>query len=150
MEATAFIAQIWPPRTNPLSYPPYHPPEIQRVGQLAAPNELIMSDIPWAVAWYGQRECVTIPLNPSEEFLNIYDYVKPVNELYLTEKTLNIDLLPELTLSRPDPNTWRHFALTAGINEQLPANFPDGTSFPLNSISSSVFVSGMLFTDHPR
>jgi 4-amino-4-deoxy-L-arabinose transferase-like glycosyltransferase len=142
MESTALIAHVWPPQSNPLSYPPYHPPDIQKAGRLMKQNELIMSDVPWAVAWYGQRECVSLPLKPTEEFYNINDYVKPVSALYLTEKSLNIDLLPELTLSHPDSDTWRHFVLTAGIKNQLP------NDFPLNAVSG--YVSGILLTDHPR
>jgi len=142
MQSAALIAQVWPPQTNPLSYPPYHPPDIQRISQVLRPDELMMSDVPWAVAWYGQRECVSLPLNPKEEFFNIYDYVKPVSGLYLTQKSLNINLLPELTVSHPDPDTWRHFVLTAGVQNQLPRDFP------LNAVSG--YVSGLLLTDRPR
>ena len=142
MESSALIAQVSPPQTNPLSYPPYHPPDIQKAGRLMKQNELIMSDVPWAVAWYGQRECVSLPLDPKEEFSNIYDYVKPVSGLYLTQKSLNINLLPELTVSHPDPDTWRHFVLTAGVQNQLPRDFP------LNAVSG--YVSGLLLTDRPR
>jgi hypothetical protein len=144
MERTALTAHVGSPQGSPLSYPPYFPPDIQKISQLVKPNELIMSDVPWAVAWYGQRECVSLPLNPKEEFSNISDYVKPVNALYLTEKTLKIDLLPELTVSHLDPNdeSWRHFVLTAGVKNQLPNEFPLGVV--------SGYVSGILFTDHPR
>ena len=47
-----------------------------------------MSDIPWAVAWYGQRQCVWLTLkctpdakDPStrEDFFAINDYQKPIN-----------------------------------------------------------------------
>ena len=48
-------------KTSPRAYPPYYPPEIQQVAGWMQPDELMMSDMPWAVAWYAGREpCVWI------------------------------------------------------------------------------------------
>jgi hypothetical protein len=46
----------------------------------------MMSDVPWAVAWYGQRQCVWLTLDAQDEFFAINDYIKPVQALYLTPK----------------------------------------------------------------
>ena len=51
-----------PPKTSPVAYPPYYPPAIQTVAGWLKENELAMSDVPWAVAWYGQRQCVWLTL----------------------------------------------------------------------------------------
>ena len=52
------IFALLPPKTSPVTYPPYYPPEIQQTAGWMKENELMMSDVPWAVAWYGQRQCV--------------------------------------------------------------------------------------------
>ena len=77
-----------PPKANPVAYPPYYPPAIQTMAGWLKENELAMSDIPWAVAWYGQRQCVWLTLkctpdakdpNTHEDFFAINDYLKPIN-----------------------------------------------------------------------
>ena len=50
------IFTFLPPATEPVVYPPYFPPVIQTVGSWLKEEELTMSDVPWAMAWYGQRQ----------------------------------------------------------------------------------------------
>lgn len=57
------VFAMWPPRVDPRQYPPYYPPLIQRVSGWMSENELMMSDIPWAVAWYGKRQSIWITTN---------------------------------------------------------------------------------------
>ena len=73
-----------PPKTSPLAYPPYYPPAIQQTCGWMKENELMMSDIPWAMAWYGNRQCVWLTQNAQSEFFAIHDFLKPVRGLYLT------------------------------------------------------------------
>jgi hypothetical protein len=55
---------LMPPRSIPFAYPPiYWPPLVQQVGQFFSEDELMMSDMPWAVAWYGNRQCIWATLN---------------------------------------------------------------------------------------
>ena len=51
------------PKTVPVAYPPYYPPDIQKTAGWMKENELMMSDVPWAVAWYGHHQCVWLTLN---------------------------------------------------------------------------------------
>jgi len=46
---------------------PYYPPSIQERTRAVEPAELIMSDFPWAVAWYGERASVWLSLKYREE-----------------------------------------------------------------------------------
>ena len=48
------------------------------------PDDLMMSDVPWAVAWYGDRQCVWNTLDAQTDFFAINDYLKPVQALYFT------------------------------------------------------------------
>ena len=52
-------------------------------------NELMMSDVPWAVAWYGNHQCVWLTLNAKEDFFAVNDNLKPVQALYLTPETMD-------------------------------------------------------------
>lgn len=72
-----------PPRSLPVVYPPYYPPLIQRAAGYIKEDELTMSDIPWAMAWYGQSQSVWLTLDPQDDFFQINDYQKPVQELFL-------------------------------------------------------------------
>ena len=49
----------------------------------------MMSDIPWAVAWYGNRSCLGLTLDVKKEFFAIHDFQKPIQALYLTQSTLD-------------------------------------------------------------
>ena len=46
---------LLPPKERLISNPPYSPVDVQRFNQWIHPNELMMSDLPWAVAWYADR-----------------------------------------------------------------------------------------------
>jgi hypothetical protein len=84
------IFALLPSRTRmPLSYPPYHPPSIQKAASFAKADELTMSDIPWAMAWYGHKQCVWLTQKTQPDFLEINELQKPINVLYLTTITLD-------------------------------------------------------------
>ncbi len=47
-------------------WPPYMPGQIASIAPLAEDHELVMSDVPWAVAWYADRPGVWIPQDKSQ------------------------------------------------------------------------------------
>ncbi|MFA6546196.1 MAG: hypothetical protein WCS99_17385 [Limisphaerales bacterium] len=106
---------------SPLAYPPYHPQVIhERAGWLGE-RELMMSDMPWAVAWYGRRDCVWLPSNAGEGFATVHR-VRPVAAVYLTALTLDQKLISEL-LQGDDP-AWGEFAANAVVRREIPEGFP--------------------------
>jgi Dolichyl-phosphate-mannose-protein mannosyltransferase len=109
-------------KTSPVAYPPYNPPAIQLISGWMGKNELIMSDIPWAVAWYGQRQSVWLTLDTKDDFFAINDYMKPVEGLYLTPETMNGRFLSDWL--RGGKNGWGHFVLQAISQGQIPKDFP--------------------------
>jgi len=111
-----------PPRTNPIAYPPYYPPTIQQVCNWMNENELMMSDVPWAVAWYGRRPCVWLTLNAQSDFFAINDYFKPIRALYLTPRTMNGRFLTDWVL--PREYSWGSFVLESVMRKEIPPNFP--------------------------
>ena len=47
-------------------WPPYMPKQISKIGSFTLENELVMTDMPWAVAWYADRPGVWLPVEKSE------------------------------------------------------------------------------------
>jgi hypothetical protein len=125
------ILTLLPPKTNPLVFPPYYPGGIYKIAGWTKPNELIMSDIPWAVAWYGQRQCIWLsqnapvfPRDPSTattpDFFKIHDYQKPISLVYLTSVTMDSKLLATL-----NEQNWGRFVLNTVVNDyKVPENCP--------------------------
>lgn len=133
---------LLPPHASPVSYPPYYPPDIQKISGWMRADELIMSDVPWAVAWYGDRQCVWNTINTQYTFFQINDYIKPVRALYLTLNTLDGKLLTDCLQGSRD--SWGNFVLKSVAANQLP---PD---FPLRNFPAETLLSGMFLTDRPR
>lgn len=120
------IFRLLPPRNSPSVYPPYYPPIIQEVSHWLEPNELMMTDMPWAVSWYGQRQAVwttlDVGLSTSDDFYRINDEQKAIKGIYLTPLTTNQRFLAEMRQSRP--GVWGKFYLDAYVLKNLPTNFP--------------------------
>jgi len=136
------IASLLPPKASPLAYPPYYPPEIQKVASWMQPDELLMSDIPWAVAWYGDHQCTWISMNSQSEFFQFNDYVKQVRGLYLTLNTLDSRLYTECL--QGGVGSWGNFALNTAVVGQIPQGFT------LRYFQAGVLQSGLFFTDRQR
>jgi len=75
-----------PTKQTGVRWPPYVPPYISVLNDWMEPNEMIASDMPWAVAWYADRPSVWLP-ETVKAFTEFHDYGifgVPVNGLYLT------------------------------------------------------------------
>ena len=110
-------------RNSPVAYPPYFPPVFQYVCSWMRPNEQMMSDVPAAVAWYGNQQCLLWTRDPGDDFYSIYDYQKPVNALYLSPKALDAHLLTGL-LKGANAEWGRPFLVNAIARAELPREFP--------------------------
>lgn len=116
-----FLA-VLPPHPVPLVYPPYYPPRIQQLASLLGEREMLISDVPWAGAWYGRRQSMLLTLTAKEDFFRIHDFVKPISGLYLTTRTTEKAVLGNWV--RGEADSWGHFLLEALVRQQLPAAFP--------------------------
>ena len=69
-----------------IQWPPYVAPYIAVLGTWTTENEIITTDMPWAVAWYAERRSLWLP-EKIEDFVTLNDY-KQLNGaivgLYLT------------------------------------------------------------------
>lgn len=133
-----------PPRTSPLAYPPYYPPTIQKACVCMKPAELIMSDIPWAMAWYGDRQCVWLTLNANSQFFAIHDFLKPVRGLYLTTRTTDTGFLSKWL--RAQGEDWEKFIFFSMLNNKFESNFPLRRVMPDLPMSPEQ----LFFTDYVR
>ena len=140
------ISTLLSPKVGSLVYPPYYPPDIQKTADWMNENELMMSDVPWAVAWYGNRQCIWLTLNSQDDFFAVNDGWKTVQALYLTPETMDGKMLSDCVRSGED--SWGNFALQAVSQNQIPPNL----HFTLhNSPSGSATIaSGLFLTDLPR
>lgn len=123
------------------AYPPYYPPVIQERGSWLAEDELSMSDVPWAMAWYGDRKSVWIPAKFGDGFVEIYRR-RPVSAVYLTSLSLDGELISDQLRGR-DPAFGR-FVAEAVVNEEV----PDG--FPLKHAFAEGFPFQLFLADSPR
>ncbi len=140
-----------PPKTNPVAYPPYYPPAIQTIAGWLKEKEMAMSDIPWAMAWYGQRQCVWLTLNctaetkessAGESFFAINDYHKQINALYLTPRTMDARFLTQWI--RAGEQSWGNFILESMLKKKVPAYFP------LSESQSGWLPEQLVLTDWQR
>jgi hypothetical protein len=124
--ASTLIVTLLPPRAAP-PYPPYFPPFVQQVSRMLGPQELMCSDMPWATAWYGQRNSLLVPLS-LDEFYEINDFHKHISGLYFT--TITRDKPYIRSLATGPYRTW--FPI---LETRIPGDFPlkDGFSLPRGS-----------------
>ena len=116
------ILALLPPKTWPVAYPPYYPPDIQQTAGWMKENELTMSDVPWAVAWYGRRQCVWLTLNPQDDFDAVNYWIKPVQALYLTPETMDSRFISDW--GRASDKSWGSFVVQVVTQSQIPPGFP--------------------------
>jgi hypothetical protein len=119
-----------PPRTAPVSFPPYHPPSIQKVCGWMGESEWVMSDVPWAVAWYGNRQSVLLTLDVHSQFYALSDYTKPVSALYLTPRSLDAKFLSQWARGGSE-FSWGALVMASLAREELPPGFPLTKSYRL-------------------
>jgi hypothetical protein len=106
---------------------PYAPYHIQRVAAMMQPDELMMSDIPWAVAWYGARPCLWLTPNDGESYKEM-DKLKPVGAVFLTQRTSDRRFLSQMIGNQRDnEGDWSYFyldSLPGWGHGEVPTGFP--------------------------
>jgi hypothetical protein len=87
-----------PGTSLPFVWPPYEPASISYVGKLTRDNEIVMSDMPWAVGWYADRKSLWLPMTV-RDFLDLNDYNQlkgRIVALYLTPVTGDRSFISEI------------------------------------------------------
>lgn len=124
-----------------IPWPPYIPPFIAVLGNWFGEDEILCSDMPWAVAWYANRKTVLLPDSP-RTLIRISDFHvlgSSIKGLYLTPLTGNRPMISEIY-----NGTYREWA-------KLIARPPDMKGFFLQSFTP-LPINGecMIFADSER
>ncbi|MEM8954034.1 MAG: glycosyltransferase family 39 protein [Verrucomicrobiota bacterium] len=131
------------------SWPPYIPSYISKLGDWTEENEVMVSDMPWAVAWYADRVSVWLPAT-REQYDELARYGArrdtPFAGIYLTPISINERL--STGVMRGEYEEWADLIIY-GRNRILgvpmpTANFPFPVGVPL-----PVDGQTYLFTDSP-
>ena len=136
------------PHPAPIADPLYHPAQLQYLRSVPVEhgspeikqNDLVMSDLPWAVAWYGNQDCVWLTRKVQPDFYTFNDRW-PVSALYFTEITTEQQYTARM-VNAPELN-WERFMLAM----QIKADLPDG--FPLKAVSNIFSPGQWLFFAAP-
>ena len=120
-----------------INWPPYAPPIIHSVSQWMEPNEIIVSDMPWATAWYGGRLSLLLPATV-KQFILIHDYKYlggPLNGLYLTPVSGNRPFLSQV--AKGEYREWASFIMRTADLSRFPLQY----FIPLPVDNEAVFYS---------
>ena len=96
---------------NP-SVNPYNKENLYQLRKMIGEDETVLSDIPWAVAWYAERPSLWLPWDLNQ-YLKIDKTREHIQLAYLTPALLNYG-------RGENPGVWRRIYLTG----QLPKDFP--------------------------
>lgn len=113
------LLNILPPRSGQ-TYPPYYHRYAARVGGMLDEQEYLITDMPWATAWYGNRPSILLPKD-IDEFYVLHRDIQPVSIAYFTLLTRNKPWIRELADPHvaPDYSWYRVFS-----SGNVPWNFP--------------------------
>jgi hypothetical protein len=95
------VLMLLPPKKNPSAFPPYYPPMIQQAGGYLGDKELFICDIPWAMAWYGDRNSVWTTLYAyeavgREDLAAVGDRRAKIAGLYLTQSSTMANFVEDM------------------------------------------------------
>ncbi len=114
-----FLLLVGPP-TGRVQWPPYVPPYIAILGQWTRPEEIIASDMPWAVAWYADRKSLWLPLSIRDflQFNDFRDLKGQIVGIYLTPVTGNRAFISEVV--KGEYKDWAPFIMRNVNTKEFP------------------------------
>jgi hypothetical protein len=124
-----------------IQFPPYAPGAMQMIGAITKPNEIVASDMPWAMAWYADRKSLWLP-SRRKDFYEYHDYESlgaPIVGLYLTPVSRDTNFLSDIVFG--EYRDW------ASIILGLPQGLND---FPLKSTVGLMNNQCLLLMDRNR
>jgi MFS family permease len=139
LTALPLVLTLMLPRAA-IPYPPYYPPYISHICRMLSEDELLCTDLPWATAWYGNRNSVALP-RTIDEFYEIHFKTRLISGLYFT--TVTRDRPYVRSLANGEFRSW--FPILEG---RIPGDFPltQGFGLPVNSPHSDQ----LFLTDRAR
>ena len=135
------VVALWNGSVQPAVRAPDSPALIQGVARWFKPGELLVSDAPWELAWYGDRACVWLPMSVDPEFLALY-HQRRVRGIFLTRRTLDNRFVSQWQTG--ENQGWGSFLANTLVRSQLPADFP------LPAVFGGLLPDYLLFSDTNR
>jgi len=120
------VLDLLGPPMGRVAWPPYIPPYIAIMNQWTNEKEIITSDMPWAVAWYADRNSLWLPLT-LKDFLDLNDYGRlngQIVGLYLTPLTGNRAFISEIM--KGDYKEWAQFITRNVSARDFPLKYVTG------------------------
>ena len=118
------------PATMRIAWPPYYPGGIAALGGMTEPNEVITTDMPWAVAWYADRESLWLPMSV-KDFLDLNDYAQLKGQivgLYLTPVSGDQPYIS--VIAKGEYREWSSFITRTASVRDFPLKY--STAMPVN------------------
>ena len=113
------------------NWPPYHPPGLALLNEWVDEEKVIVSDMPWAVAWYSDRNALWLPKD-REQFRELYDYAEenrtPFAGVLFSPVTLNSKMITEI--SKGEYRDWRELIMWGEIVDITKSRGPIPPDFP--------------------
>jgi hypothetical protein len=123
ISGTPMLLTLLAGQTARIQWPPYVPPFIAILQNWFQKDEILCSDMPWAVAWYADRKCLLLP-ETVKAFDEISDYStlgSAIVGLYLTPISGRDDFL---SLVKGTNKEWGPVIMrTVNLNEFLLKSF---------------------------
>ena len=109
-------------------WPPYHPLGMTYLNKWTTDKEIILSDMPWAVAWYANRASVWLPKD-LDQYKRLNDYVERTGQtfagVFLSPLSVDTRLISDISVG--PYSGWREIILngeTEASKRSLPGDFP--------------------------
>jgi hypothetical protein len=115
---------------------------LSEAAQFLKPSEVLMSDMPWATAWYGDRASVWTTMDTRESFFTFNDQHKAVAAVLLSPLTTDAQFRRQILQSRD--HDWSRLV----VEVLLRTNVPPG--FPLKSAWRRGTPDHLFLADRPR
>jgi hypothetical protein len=135
------ISDLTGPSKPGIQWPPYVPPYIGILREWTEEDEIIMTDMPWAVAWYADRKSLWLP-NTINDYITLNDWNQlggKIVGMYLTPISGSAPFMREVV--KGEYKDWSPFIMRT-------ANLKD---FPLSAVTP-LPVDGecIFYADHDR
>jgi len=141
VSAMPIVGRAFGSPKNKVAWPPYVPPYITLLRDWSNSDDIIVSDMPWAVGWYANRKCLWLP-SKMTDVITLHDYDQlhaPIIGIYLTPITGDLPLFKGIL--RGEYSDWAPLILRSN-------NFRD---FPFNAVAPMPIDNECVFyADHDR
>ncbi len=131
-----------PPKL-PFVWPPYYPSAINEIADWYSDDDIICADMPWAVAWYGDRKSLWLPLTIADfNDLNEFRFRGKITGLLVTPVTGFRGLLNDVGVG--EFKDWKAFIMR---DPRAAQNFVLKVAHPIFLMNASYYL---LFADRDR